>query len=77
MALGEKYKIIEKNGNSYFFIPPPQTRVPNPNLPPTKGEEKIKLGVGYDSTRTFLKSDKKISEQILKEIRRRFQEEAS
>ena len=49
MALGEKYKIVEKVGNSYFYIP--------------KGEakEKVKLGVGYDATRTFLRSDKKLS----------------
>ena len=75
IALGEKFKIVEKTGNSYFYIP-------LPNLPLTKGEEKgggrekIKLGVGYDSTRTFLKENKKIAEQILKEIRKKFTEEA-
>ena len=72
MALGEKFKIIEKSGNSYFFVPPP-------DLPLLKGEEKVektKLGVGYDSTRTFLKENKKISDQILKEIRKKFAEEA-
>ena len=36
------------------------------------GEEK--LGRGYDATRTFLKENKKISEQILKEIRKKFAE---
>ncbi len=63
IALGEKFKIIEKTGNSYFYIP--------------VGEkvEKVKLGVGYDSTRTFLKENKKIAEQILKEIRKKFSEE--
>ena len=75
MALGEKFKIIEKSGNSYFYTP-------LPNLPLSKGEEKggghekIKLGVGYDSTRTFLKENTKISSQILKEIRKKFAEEA-
>ena len=75
MALGEKFKIIEKSGNSYFYLP-------LPNLPLTKGEEKgggrekIKLGVGYDSTRTFLKENEKISKEILKEIRKKFAEEA-
>jgi recombination protein RecA len=63
MALGEKFKIIEKTGNSYFY----------------KGEgekaEKIKLGVGYDNTRTFLKENEKISKEILKEIRKKFAEE--
>ncbi|MGH7249683.1 MAG: recombinase RecA [Minisyncoccia bacterium] len=62
MALGEKFKLIEKTGNSYFYAP--------------EGAEKVKLGVGYDSTRTFLKENKKISDQILKEIRKKFKEEA-
>ncbi|MEK7219065.1 MAG: recombinase RecA [Patescibacteria group bacterium] len=64
MALGEKYKIIEKTGNSYFYNPHGETK------------EKEKLGVGYDATRTFLKENKKIGEQILKEIKKKFAEEA-
>ncbi len=63
IALGEKFKIIEKTGNSYFY---------------TDGDdkkEKVKLGVGYDATRKFLKEDKKISAQILKEIKKKFAEE--
>jgi recombination protein RecA len=71
MALGEKYKIIEKSGNTYNFLPPP-------GLPLQKGEEKegkIKLGVGYDATRTFLKENSKISNSILKEIKKQFSEE--
>ncbi len=63
MALGEKFKIIEKTGNSYFYMP--------------KGEvkDKMKLGVGYDATRTFLREDKKLGDQILKEIMKKFAEE--
>jgi len=64
MALGEKYKIIEKSGNSYFYSPAGESK------------EKVKLGVGYDATRKFLKEEKKLSEQILKEIRKKFAEEA-
>ncbi len=64
MALGEKYKIIEKTGNSYFYTPEGEAK------------EKTKLGVGYDATRKFLKEDKKISSQILKEIKKKFTEEA-
>jgi len=63
IALGEKFKVIEKSGNSYFYTPTDEK------------SEKIKLGVGYDSTRTFLKEDKNIAGQLLKEIRRHFQEE--
>ena len=63
IALGEKFKILEKSGNSYFYIPSGEQK------------EKVKLGVGYDSTRTFLKENRKISDQILKEIRKKFAEE--
>jgi len=63
MALGEKYKIIEKSGNSYFY------------LPLKEGEEKVKLGVGYDATRKFLQENPKIASPILKEIKKKFAEE--
>ncbi len=39
----------------------------------TYGE--VKLGRGYDATRQFLKEDKKISGEILREIRKRLKEE--
>jgi recombination protein RecA len=64
MALGEKFKIIEKTGNSYFYTPPGEKA------------EKEKLGVGYDATRKFLKENSKISVSILKEIKKKFAEEA-
>lgn len=35
----------------------------------------IKLGRGYDATRVFLRSDKKLKAQILKEIRKKLEEE--
>ncbi len=65
MALGERFKIIEKVGNSYFYKPADEK------------VEKVKLGVGYDSTRTFLKDkeNKKVADQILKEIMKKFAEE--
>ncbi len=64
LALGEKYKIIEKSGNTYFYKP--------------EGGDKVKLGVGYDATRTFLKDkeNKKIADQVLKEIKKKLKEEA-
>ncbi len=65
IALGEKFKVVEKSGNSYFYTGDKE------------GGEKIKLGVGYDSTRKFLKEkeNSKIADQILKEIRKKFAEE--
>ena len=70
MALGEKFKIIEKSGNSYFYLPAEASAKAG------EKSEKIKLGVGYDATRTFLKENKKVSEQILKEIKKKFAEES-
>jgi recombination protein RecA len=64
MALGERFKLIEKTGNSYFYKSTEEKA------------EKVKLGVGYDATRTFLKENKKIADQILKEIKKKFAEEA-
>ncbi len=64
MALGEKFKIVEKSGNTYSY------------LPAGDKAEKVKLGVGYDATRKFLKENKKIGDQILKEIKKKFAEEA-
>lgn len=55
IALGEKFGIMKKSGNSYEY-----------------GD--IKLGRGYDATRQFLREDKKIFGQILKEIRARLAE---
>ena len=63
IALGEKFKVVEKSGNSYSYTPNGE------------GKEKIKLGVGYDATRKFLKENSKIADQILKEIRKKFAEE--
>lgn len=64
MALGEKYKVIEKSGNTYSHTPAGEK------------SEKVRLGVGYDNTRTFLKENKKIANDILKEIKKKFAEEA-
>ena len=75
MALGEKFKIIEKSGNSYFYTPSGE-KEPASAKGSGEASEKVKLGVGYDSTRTFLKENEKISKEILKEIRKKFAEEA-
>jgi recombination protein RecA len=60
IALGEKLGIVTKSGgSSYSYI----------------GKDgEIKLGRGYDATRTFLKEDKKLRTELLKEVRKRFNE---
>jgi recombination protein RecA len=60
MALGEKLGIIEKSGSSYSYK--------------NKDEEKITMGRGYDSTRTWLKENPKVTKDFEKEIRARFEE---
>ncbi|MFZ2763464.1 MAG: recombinase RecA [Minisyncoccia bacterium] len=55
IALGEKFGIMKKSGNSYEY-----------------GD--TKLGRGYDATRQFLRENKKVSDQILKDIRSKLKE---
>ncbi|MCH8050344.1 recombinase RecA, partial [Patescibacteria group bacterium] len=56
IALGEKFGIIKKSGTSYSYIM-------------ENGDEE-KLARGYDATRTFLKENKKLAKQILKDIKK-------
>jgi recombination protein RecA len=57
LALGEKFGLIQKSGASFSY---------------QKNGEKIPLGRGYDASRTFLrdKANKKIKEDLLKEIKK-------
>ena len=65
LALGEKYNMVAKSGASYSYTPP-------------GGDEStvVKLGRGYDAARTTLKGDKKLSNEILKNIRKALKEES-
>jgi recombination protein RecA len=54
IALGEKYKIIQKSGSSYSYTP--------------EGKEEIKLGRGYDAARTFIKNDPKLLAELIKKV---------
>jgi recombination protein RecA len=58
LALGEKYKLIAKNGSSYSYTPPGADE-----------SALVKLGRGYDAARTTLKEDKKLKTEILKLIK--------
>ncbi len=60
IALGEKYGIMKKSGNSYEYSP--------------ESGESVKLGRGYDATRQFLRENKTVSNQILKEIKKKLVE---
>ena len=56
LALGESLGIVHKSGASYSYAP--------------KDGERIALGRGYDASRTFLRENKKVANEILKEIRK-------
>ena len=66
LALGEKYKMVTKAGASYSYTPP-------------GGDDStvVKLGRGYDAARTTLKEDKKLRDEILKNIRKALKDEAA
>src|SRR3989344_5970085 len=57
IALGEKFGIMKKSGNSYEYIAE------------EKGES-VKPGRGYDATRMFLRDNPKVANDILKRIRK-------
>jgi recombination protein RecA len=59
LALGEKYGLVAKSGASYSYTPP-------------GGDDsaKVQLGRGYDAARTTLRGDKKLSNEILKHIKK-------
>ena len=63
IALGEKFGIMRKSGNSYEYIPASGAN-----------KETLKLGRGYDATRQFLRENKKISDQILKDIKQKLKD---
>ncbi|MEI6400304.1 MAG: recombinase RecA [bacterium] len=85
IALGEKLGNIVKSGTSYTFIR--ETKPTKEGEAPVKvkkskadgedGDEnanEVKLGRGYDATRTFMKENPKIREEILKSVRKRMKE---
>ena len=65
LALGEKYKMVTKAGASYSYTPP-------------GGDDSalVKLGRGYDAARKTLRAEKKLSNEILRNIRKAMKEDA-
>ncbi|MBY0309625.1 recombinase RecA [Patescibacteria group bacterium] len=66
LALGEKYKFVRKSGSSYSYLPP-------------GGDDsaEVKLGRGYDASRTFLRENPKLSTELLAHIRKALKSDAS
>jgi nucleoside-diphosphate-sugar epimerase len=56
----EKLEIIEKSGASYSYI--------------SEKDGKVPLARGYDATRTFMRENPKLRDQIFKDVRKRMKE---
>jgi len=59
LALGEKFGFIKKSGASYSYLPPGGD-----------ASSEVKLGRGYDATRTALRADTKLLKELEKHIRK-------
>jgi recombination protein RecA len=59
LALGEKYKLVEKSGSSYSYNPPSGD-----------ASSAIKLGRGYDAARTYLRENGKVADELMKHVRK-------
>ncbi len=66
LALGEKFGFVKKSGASYTYLPPGGD---------TSSE--VKLGRGYDAARTTLREDKKLQNELLKNIRKTLKEDGA
>lgn len=67
LALGEKFGFVQKSSGGSYTIPS------SAEASKGKGEE-TKLGRGYDAARTFLRENKPILNQLLKDIRKALQD---
>jgi recombination protein RecA len=65
LALGEKYGFIKKSGAAYSYLPPGGD-----------ASAEVKLGRGYDATRTALREDKKLLSELEKHVRKALKTEA-
>jgi len=75
MALGEKLGIIAKStGGSYTYRPKAKAAKKGDTAGKAESPEEVKLGRGYDATRIFLRENPKISKEIEKEVKSRFDE---
>ncbi len=66
LALGEKFGFIKKSGASYSYLPPGGD-----------ASAEVKLGRGYDATRTALRENKKMIAELEKHVRKALKEDAA
>jgi len=66
LALGEKFGFIKKSGASYAYLPPGGD-----------ASAEVKLGRGYDATRTSLRENKKLINELEKHVRKALHEDVA
>jgi len=66
LALGEKFGLIKKSGASYSYLPPGGD-----------ASAEVKLGRGYDATRTALRENKKLITELEKHVRKALHDDAA
>lgn len=66
LALGEKYGFIKKSGASYSYLPPGGD-----------ASAEVKLGRGYDATRTALRTNAKLMGELQKHVYKALKEDAT
>lgn len=66
LALGEKFGLIKKSGASYSYLPPGGD-----------ASAEMKLGRGYDATRTVLRGDSKLMKELEKHVRKALKDDAA
>ncbi len=66
LALGEKYGFIKKSGASYSYLPPGGD-----------ASAEVKLGRGYDATRTALRTNTKLMAELQKNVYKALKEDAT
>jgi recombination protein RecA len=65
LALGEKYRLVRKSGAAYSYLPPGGD-----------ASAEVKLGRGYDASRTFLRENPTVSAELLGHIREALKSDA-
>jgi recombination protein RecA len=66
LALGEKFGFIKKSGSSYSYLPPGGD-----------ASAEVKLGRGYDATRTALRSNTKLMKELEKHVRKALKDDVA
>ena len=76
LALGEKFGLVAKSSGGAYSIPSsaPSAAKAKEGEKASEGKGETKMGRGYDAARTFLRENKPVLNQLLKDIRKGLQD---